>query len=79
MGSRGTLADALLTSAASQAGSTESLLPGEELGHHRDKGGRLDPVGGRCRVTWPWGLWAVSHHEGVRGCMCLSHRVQDGG
>lgn len=30
MGSQGTLTAALLTSAASQAGSTESLLPGEE-------------------------------------------------
>lgn len=81
MGFQGTQADALLTSAASQVGSTEShcLLPGEELGHHRDKGGRLDPVGGDCRVTWLRGPWAMSHCEGMLGWMCLSHRVQDGG
>lgn len=30
-------------------------------------------------MTWLWGPWALSHHEGMLGWMFLSHRVQDGG
>lgn len=50
MGSQGTLTEALLPLASSTE--SQCLLPGKELGHQRDKGSRLDPEGGGCRVTW---------------------------